>query len=361
MQIKRRALMAGATFLLAAATGHVMQRGETISARLRGEFTPPAQMSVLPAVQLAAKVMPTAAPAAPLAPILLAADLTPATAPAMSVPNTSPAPIKQLSLIPTSSTPDEADMMEQAAPAARIEPLPSPQEEPVRILGIACSEAKMTLGATSPALLRLSLAAPCHPDEKVTVRHSGLTIAAMTDHTGSFETLIPTMEEPAVVTADFDAGDSLSETRLVPELSSMTRIAVQWEGSDGFQLSAFEPGGASGAVTRIWDGAPRDRMSKDGGFLLMLGDPDVDGPMLAQVYSAPNHVRVDMLEIAAPVTEGNCGRELIGQIVRIAPDRTQSFEQIAIAMPACSAVGETVALRLAPRPNGSVNLASLGR
>ena len=36
MQIKRRAITVGTTFFLAAATGHVMQNGETISARLRG-------------------------------------------------------------------------------------------------------------------------------------------------------------------------------------------------------------------------------------------------------------------------------------------------------------------------------------
>lgn len=383
MQIKRRAITVGTTFFLAAATGHVMQNGDAISARLRG--TNAVEQPVLASVETTAGVLAsassaTSAPAATPTMEPAAAEATvPAAAPA---PIVAPAPDMLEAIIDVAasrSVPGLPDLPAAepkplvaatllAALAARLDGLDKGYVRPetaadvnYSVFGIACADSALTLDATARAMLRLTLSAPCFPNERVVISHSGLTFATATDKAGDLDLMLPALDAEAKVDVRIGTEEVMSATHDVIGLDALSRIAVQWEGAEGFHLSAFENGAAFGAPGHVSAARPRDRATSDGGFLTILGDPAVDRPMLAEVYTAPAATRVDEVVIEAEVSAATCGRALDGAALRMAPGAAVESEPLSLAMPGCDAVGDFLMLSLGPVAVAPVAVALSGK
>ena len=376
MQIKRRAITVGTTFFLAAATGHVMQNGDAISARLLGADNP--EQPVLASVEMTAGVLASAPASAPLPPAKPAAAET--AAPEAAPPAVAtPAPYLPdaiLDVTAARSVPGLPDLP-AAEPkplvagtllAARLERLDKGYVRPetaadanYSVFGIACGDSTLSLEATARAMLRVTLSAPCFPNERVVISHSGLTVAVATDKAGDLDLMLPALAAEATVNVRIGTEEVMSATHDVTGLDALSRVAVQWEGAEGFHLSAFENGAAFGMPGHVSATQPRDRATSDGGFLTVLGDPAVDHPMLAEVYTAPVATRVDDIVVEAEVSAATCGRALDGAMLRMAPGATVQSEPLSFAMPGCDAVGDFLMLSLGPVAEAPVAVALSGK
>lgn len=383
MQIKRRAITVGTTFFLAAATGHVMQNGETISARLRGADAP--ETPVLASVTSTAATVAVTKTPAPTPESTAAPTRDVAEAPVPAAPEPAPAEIVAVAAVPTAPEPVAAtthavkEPVSAAAPVLTASGLPDlPRVEPVvlaadlrlagrigaldagytktgtaadasySVFGIACADPALALEPSARGMLKMTLSAPCFASERVTVTHAGLVVAMATDPAGDLTMMLPALSATARVDVRFATGDTVAATQTVTGLDALARVGVQWQGAEGLRLHAFESGAGFDMPGHVSATAPRDRATADGGFLTVLGDPAVDRPLMAEVYTAPAGTVLSDVMVEAPVTEATCGRLLAGKVLRLAPGTALTDETVSFAMPGCDAVGDSLMLGLAP-------------
>ncbi|OYX41194.1 MAG: hypothetical protein B7Z02_16405 [Rhodobacterales bacterium 32-67-9] len=372
MQIKRRAITVGTTFFLAAATGHVMQNGDAISARLRGGDA--METPVLASVKTTAGVLapaPAAAPPAEAAPAL--AETPESVLTATPTPDlTEAAAAHSESGLPDLPAAEPKPLVTGTLLAERVERLDAGYVRPetaadanYTVFGLACAKSTMTLDATARAMLSVKLSAPCSPNERVVISHSGLTFATATDKAGDLELMLPALATEAKVDIRIGADEVLTATHDVTGLDALSRVAVQWDGAEGFHLGAYENGAVFGSPGHVSADHPRDRATSEGGFLTVLGDPTVDHPMLAEIYTAPVATRVDDIVIEAEVSDATCGRALDGKALRMAPGTAVVSEALSFAMPDCDALGDAlgdfVMLSLGPVAITPLALAESGK
>ena len=376
MQIKRRAITVGTTFFLAAATGHVMQNGDAIGARLRGAPAP--ERPVLASIESTAATIP-AAPAATIPapqdvaaqpeagaepPVTATAAVAAAPQPAASEP---PAPPLALTAsgLPDLPPSEPAVLAADLRLAGRIGTLDAGYDKPdsaadaaYSVFGIACSEPALTLDPSARGMLKLALSAPCFANERVTVSHAGLVFAAATDKAGELRLMLPAMTRMARVDVRFASGETVTASRTMTGLDAIGRIAVQWRGAEGLHLHALEGGAGFDGPGHVSAAAPRDRMTRDGGFLTLLGDPAVDHPLMAEVYTAPAGTLPGEMVVEAPVTERTCARTVAGQALRMVPGAEPNTESLSFTMPGCDAAGDSLLMGLAPVQVPAVALAA---
>lgn len=358
MQVRRRVLMAGATFFLAAATGHVMQSGDTISARLRS----------MSKVEEGVKPVPGETAVTPLQASLVATGEPAAAAPAaIAVTEATLQPLPPLPDLPVAEpTPFTAGLLL----SARLDGLDAYQrpasdaDAGYDAFGLPCGAPALSLGDVGTGLLAVSLAAPCHPVERVTIRHAGLLFAMQTDFAGGAAFALPAMTRNAEVSVNFADGETARAVQAVGGLDALKRVAVQWRGRPGLRLNAYENGAAYGEPGHVSAAAPRDPAAGEGGFITVLGDPAVEMPMLAEVYTLPTgpaarRVSAD-LTIEAEVTASGCGRVLHGEALYARAGSDPLRDPLRLAMPGCDAMGDFVMLAL-PDHAQPVSVAAAGQ
>lgn len=216
---------------------------------------------------------------------------------------------------------------------------------------IACPT-QLDLAVQPLAVLGLALLAPCHASERVVLRHGGLAITAKTSATGSLFLDLPALARDGAVSVLFADGTSASARIALPELVNFRRFGVQWLAGDAFQVHAFEGAadyGSPGDVSRANPQLPQPGVPAKGGFLSLLGDDQVDLPMLAEVYTYPASADAPVrLVVEAAVTAQTCGRELLGETLS-SEAGAATVTDLTLAMPDCSAIGDILVLKnLAP-------------
>lgn len=202
------------------------------------------------------------------------------------------------------------------------------------------------------AMISLSLLAPCHPNERVVVRHGGLAISEMTTAAGGLFLSLPALEKSAKVEIRFADGSSAVTIAEIPEMASVRRFGVQWQADDAFQIHAFENGanyGDTGDVNADNMQTPAPGVPTIGGFLTVLGDPTTANPLMAQIYTYPSEARDSAkVVVEASVTAKTCGRELIGETLSSVGGTTK-ITDLTLSMPDCDGIGDYLVLNnLAP-------------
>jgi hypothetical protein len=215
-------------------------------------------------------------------------------------------------------------------------------------LGLPCG-LTVASEAMPGAMVALDVMDPCRPDMRVEILHAGLTITAETDSLGLLTLDIPAFETPAFFTVRLaDGAEEVTLTGL-PDLVTLSRVAVTWEEDRELELHAFERGAEFGAAGHVWKDTPgsvADATIGTGGFLTTLGDPTVEAPRLVQVYSFPRDLRNDLaLSVDIPITEGNCGQTVRAQTVQIAESGTIMTNPVTLTIPGCEAVGDYLVLQ----------------
>jgi hypothetical protein len=209
------------------------------------------------------------------------------------------------------------------------------------------------------AMIGLTLIAPCHPNERVVLKHAGLAITGKTTATGALFVDIPALQTDGAVEILFQDGSRVSNTVSVPEIGNIRRFAVQWQADDAFEIHAFEDElgyGGPGDVSAASPHLPAPGLPAMGGFLSLLGDASTDLPLLAQLYTFPSDPSAKAtLVVEAPVTKGSCGREILAETLFSEGGRV-TVSDLAAAMPGCDAIGDYLVLKnLVPDMNIASN------
>jgi hypothetical protein len=324
MELARKAAMMVATLAVALGVGYVMQNGfapqngrvanaEGMSQRALGENAASTPKDIVP---LAAGLEISAAPM-----VLPALPETPA------LPSTAFAPPDARFVQP--------DQLPNAAPA--LAPSPEASDCPVSLDVIASAQ----------ATLDLTLIAPCHPSERVVLRHGGLAVTEVSSATGTLFASLPGMEETGDVSVLFSDGQEISAASALPDLPLYRRFAVQWMAEDAFQLNAFENGAGYGEKGHVSASNPQQRLANvpmRGGYLTTLGDASAPFPLLAEVYTFPldKADSVD-LTIEASITKTTCDRELLGEML-LSESGVVTKTDLSMATPTCDAIGDVLVL-----------------
>ena len=198
------------------------------------------------------------------------------------------------------------------------------------------------------AMIGVSLLAPCHPNQRLVLRHAGLSITAKTSGTGSLTTSLPAFSKDAMVSIRFSDDTIVENSVSVPEVAALRRFGVQWLGDDAFQLNAFENGASYGEIGHVSAADPKRPKAGQpqiGGFLSVLGDDGVDQPMLAEVYTYPSEANASVkIVIEAAITKNTCARDILGEtLAEVSGDVT--ITDLTLTMPDCSAIGDILVLK----------------
>ena len=201
------------------------------------------------------------------------------------------------------------------------------------------------------AMVNLTLEAPCLPDERVTVHHSGLLFSQTTDETGALDITVPALSRDAVFIVAFSNGEGGVAQTTVEEIVDFDRVALQWKGDAGFQLHAREFGAEYGSAGHVWSGAARDMsygVTGQGGFISKLGNPDVPDGLMAEVYTFPASTAQNAgnvaLSVETEVGQNNCGLEVEAQTLQTFSGNDITTRDLTLSVPDCDAAGNFLVL-----------------
>lgn len=224
-------------------------------------------------------------------------------------------------------------------------------DQPLSPFGLPCGLSVSTM-ASEGAMVALDIMDPCQPHSRVIIEHSGLNLTDRTDVMGLLTMDVPVFESPAFFTVRMPDGASDSSLAMVPDLDSYYRVGLQWNENRSLELHAMEFGATYGDPGHIWldhAGSVDRAVAGEGGFVVQVGDADVENPMLAQIYSFPRdtldgngNVR---LSIEAPVTEANCGQDTLARTLELEEDGRVAVIELTFTLPDCDAVGDYLVLQ----------------
>lgn len=215
----------------------------------------------------------------------------------------------------------------------------------------ASCEITATARAVAAAMVKLTLSAPCLPQERVTVHHEGMLFSQSTDEAGRFDITVPAMAEDATFVVAFTNGDGAVAQTTVEELADFERVALQWKGDTGFELHAREFGADYGSEGHVWSGAVRDMtyaVTGQGGFISLLGDPDVPDGLRAEVYTFPARAVQNSgdvaLSVETEVGNNNCEQEIEAQTLQTFSGKDITTRKLTLSVPDCDAAGNFLVL-----------------
>lgn len=349
MSIGKRALTAAGAFFLATATGHLMQNGGDLVSRLSRVQTVAATEGLNDAGQTAGSVQLSIATDDLIGSHgrpLLAVVLDPAD---FQNQLADEAAARQVSL----------PLVFQPAPLARdwVDAQSTPVTE-YDENGQVCAPMALELSAQRPAMLAMSVTAPCHANEVIHVSHSGMSFAVRTDREGKFFALLPALATRGDVTVLFASGGSLTDTAIVPDIGSVTRFAIGTYGTASLHINAYIDGanfGEAGHIRPANSGRPTLGL---GGFLTQLGDATLPYPVLAEVFTAPSKHPQDLIEVVTELGPDNCGKDVLSSTFSVSKSVRPKTVPLRFILPSCEQTSETLVLGITQSPTGMAMVAA---
>ena len=318
MSRKKKIVTAASTFSVALGIGFVMQYGDAVASRSQ-----PDKVSATPSVAAPEFLVPQDVNAASTFVI-----------PEVSLPR---AEVENVQLAALSGELDDVEAPAMDMPQATTEP--------------SC-EIEMTADTLPLAMVALSINAPCNKSAAVTIHHQGLMFAYLTDEEGRLDILAPAMSTEAFFISSFANGEGAVASTIVPDLATVDRAALQWQGNNAARLHAREFGADYGAEGHVWKAAAREvdfSHPDQAGFLTSMGDPRVANPMMVEIYTYPSAIGHRdgnvALTVEVEVTQENCGREIAAQSIQLNAGLEPSAIDLTMTLPDCNAIGEFLVLK----------------
>ncbi|MGR3320489.1 MAG: hypothetical protein ACU0DK_00990 [Pseudooceanicola sp.] len=230
----------------------------------------------------------------------------------------------------------------------------APRRDTLPRTGQAAADCAATLTATPTvaAMVELSFEAACAPGMRVRFEHEGMRFSATTDDAGRVDVTVPALAETANFSAAPAQGSGAEATVKVDSIYFYDRAVLQSRADAGMTLHALEFGSGYDGDGHIWRDVPRDASvaaRSEGGFLVQLGEADIPGAELAQVYTFPSATAKStgevQLSVEAEVLSGTCARDVTARILQVNRGVRQRQRDIAITMPDCEAVGDFLLLK----------------
>lgn len=205
----------------------------------------------------------------------------------------------------------------------------------------ACADTLM-LEALPGGMIGVSLQATCRAGQRIVLRHAGLAVTGKVGAEGIYQAVLPALSVAQAVEVLFLDGQRVSGAVDMPEVATLRRFAVQWQGVAAFAVQSFENGADFGQGDVI---SARNTGSGQSGILTLLGDATVENPLMAQVYTYPaDPLRSVEVVVEAAVTAETCGHDLLGDVIFSQSGRAETVD-LTLAMPDCSGVGDFLVLK----------------
>lgn len=324
MQTQRRAAMAGSVFLIALGTGYIMQNGDAVASRFTADSSRDAQAPFQqngPAHQRVAATQ----------------------SPDISLP-------RDPKVVALAQPASKAFADHAPRPDAGLNDVIAGTDGELSPFGLPC-DVELTAQPGPAATVLLSINAPCHAGQPVTVSQDVLRFTDVLASDGTFQTRVPALSVAPEFTVRFEGGAETRGQALVPDASDYERVALQWQGDTGLQLHAFEFGAGYGDTGHVHAGAahaPERALQPGAGYLTQLGRSSVPGGWMGEVYSFPakdaQERGVVRISIEAEVTSVNCGREISAETLQPVLGPGLDVLDVTFAVPACDAVGDFLVL-----------------
>lgn len=202
------------------------------------------------------------------------------------------------------------------------------------------------------AMVALHLSAPCQPNARAVIHHTGMMFSIVTDENGEARLDVPALTERAVFLAMMNDGNGGALEIDVNTVELYDRSVVQWRGVAGLGLHALEFGADYGSQGHVWSGAPRDpdvASAGEGGFVVQLGDAVLANGHMAEVYTFPVVTARDggdvEINVEIEVSDLNCGRDIEGETIQVSRGAQPRVSELSVTMPDCDAVGDILLLK----------------
>lgn len=324
MRVGRRAVTVVGTFFLAAATGHVMQNAEELAGRLQGAASSELTQASLTSAQGDAQTSAVSLPEP---------DLSARLPEFPDLPVLEPVHLTDGVMLAARVDGDQTDY-DPALGAVMTE---------YDTYGQACAAPTINLVRLKPAMIGLSVSAPCHGHEEITVSHAGLSYAATTDGGGGHSATVPALAASGEVIVRFESGAQLDARIVVPDLGSVKRYALVMRGTTRLSLNAFIKGAAFNTAGHLRVGNEGLPTLGLGGFLTSLGDPGLAFPRQAHVFTAPANGSNARVVLMAAIQPDSCGRDLMAMLFSAERSVVPVAGAVTFAMPDCEAIGDSLA------------------
>lgn len=224
--------------------------------------------------------------------------------------------------------------------------LKRPVDRRAGALTVPDCEVAMTGDVQDGGIVDLTIDAPCLAYARATLHHQGMMISLLTDGDGQIQVSVPALSADATFIVAFGSDNGALASFDIPEVSTLQRAVLQWQGDDSFEIHAYENGADFGEEGHVWAQTAPVSRNPDRGFVMALGDVQAENALLAQVYTYPRANDVPVaLEAAAEITSINCGREVSAQSLRIAPKMDVAAIDLVMTMPGCDTVGDFLILQ----------------
>ena len=219
-----------------------------------------------------------------------------------------------------------------------------PAEPEMSVAQVSCTVSMVAKPAPS-ANVGLTLSAPCHGNERVTLHHNGMMFTQATDDEGLLSVTMPALAEQAVIIAELASGPGAVATTKVSGLDQIDRVVLQWSGNSGFEIHAREFGAGYGEPGHVWSGSQTTLSTSR---VARLGDTEQLAPRLAEIYSFDrNEAQTNgtiALSVETEVSAINCGREIAAQTLELSESGGLRTRDLVLSMPNCSAIGDFLVL-----------------
>lgn len=199
----------------------------------------------------------------------------------------------------------------------------------------------LDLAVLPGAMVHLSLSAPCNRNERVVIRHAGLSFATLTQVDGTLSTILPALKTDALVAVYLQDSQLLLGKIDVPDAAGYSRLALIWEPPAELELRVTD-----GTKVLVGNATP---MPGEEQRVISLGQQSVQSPVLARVYSVPGS-DLGQVDITGElrITPASCGRTLRLETV-YSSGGIATKEERAISVPLCGTAGDILLLKnLAP-------------
>lgn len=219
------------------------------------------------------------------------------------------------------------------------------------VAGFDC-EATMTAIPAAGAMMTVSLSAPCHGSERVTMHHNGMMFSDLVQPDGTLQVTIPALAQTALVIASFLDGSGAAAKTEVTSVPFYDRVVLQWRGNAGLQLHAREFDAQYFTDGHVWHGADTDASraaTGEGGFLTSLGNADAPNALMAEVYTFPSATTeasgTVALTVETEILASNCNSVVEAQTLEIRNGKDLHAKELTVDVPSCETVGDFLMLK----------------
>ncbi|MBK1636848.1 hypothetical protein CKO19_14040 [Rhodovulum adriaticum] len=222
-----------------------------------------------------------------------------------------------------------------AAPRLPADQAAAPPLPRLGPFGLPC-DPDLILAPADRQGLHLTLAAPCHLNQRADITLGALRLSARTDHLGRLMLTLPSLAGPAtrIAFADDTGVDLPAPTG--PDALHL-RAGLIAPADAGVQLHVHEGDTASGAVDHLRPG----KATGTGRIHSM----DLPGTGIAQLYATRATAPTARLSIEMEITPANCGRDVTAMIALPGTGDTLTAHPLNLTVPDCGAVGEFLVLK----------------